>query len=391
MVMRPWRLFAIVTAAVLVGLPVGTVSPEAVQRPSVVLGMSAALSGPSGQLGRGMRVGIEAYLQSANDAGGIQGRTLRLVALDDAYQAEPVRDNMLRLIDRENVLAVIGSVGTPGAVVAVPIANERKTLLFGAFSGADVLRRSPPDRYVINFRASYAEETGVMVRGLLRRGIKPQQIAFFTQNDAYGDSGYEGAVAALKAVGYPDAESLAHGRYERGTLDVADALLAIMQARVRPRAIIMVGSYGASAKFISLARQAMSNVLYLNVSFVGSEALIAALGPDSEGVIITQVVPHYDADLPAVTAYRAALARYFPGTQPGPVSLEGFLAARTLGRALSAAPAVTRDGLIEGFYRLGTVDIGVGVPLRFSPEQHQGSHHVWLTTVRNGTLVPFEW
>ncbi|MDA1305804.1 MAG: ABC transporter substrate-binding protein [Acidobacteria bacterium] len=94
---------------------------------------------------------------------------------------------------------------------------------------------------------------------------------------------------------------------------------------------------------------------------------------------------------PAVTAYRAALAQYFPGTQPGPVSLEGFLAARTLGRALSAAPAVTRDGLVEGFYRLGTVDIGVGVSLRFSPEQHQGSHHVWLTTVRGGKLVPFEW
>lgn len=360
------------------------------QRSEVVLGMSAALSGPSAQLGRGMRMGIEAYIRATNAAGGINGRTLRLVALDDAYQAEPVRENMLRLIDREQVLAVIGSVGTPGAVVSVPIANERRTLFYGAFSGADVLRKTPPDRYVINFRASYAEETAVMVRGLLRRGIKPQQIAFFTQNDAYGDSGYTGAVAALEAVGFPEARALAHGRYERGTLDVADALLTIMQARVRPRAIIMVGSYGASAKFISLAKQALSNVLYLNVSFVGSEALIDALGPASEGVIITQVVPHHDADLPAVTAYRAALARYFPEASPGPVSLEGFLAARTFGRALSTA-TVTREGIVDAFQRLGTVDVGVGVPLRFAPDEHQGSHHVWLTQVRRERLVPFEW
>ena len=389
MKMRHWTLAACLGAVVLLGMPVRSASINTMQR-EVVLGMSAALSGPSGQLGRGMRTGIEAFIQAANASGGIAGYRLRLVALDDAYQAEPVKGNMMRLIDQENVLAVIGSVGTPGATVAVPIANERKTLLFGAFSGADVLRKNPPDRYVYNFRASYKEETGVMVRGLLRRGIKPQQIAFFTQNDAYGDSGYQGAVSALESLGYPEAKQLAHGRYERGTLDVADGLLTIMQARVRPRAIIMVGSYGASAKFISLAKQALSNVMYLNVSFVGSEALIAALGADSEGVIITQVVPHHDANLPAVTAYRAALARFFPGTQPGPVSLEGFLAARAFGRALSTA-TVTREGIVEAFERLGTIDLGVGQPFRFSREEHQGSHHVWLTMVRGEKLVPFEW
>ncbi len=356
----------------------------------ILLGMSAALSGPSGQLGRGMRTGVEAFIRSVNDAGGIRGRRLRLLVLDDAYQAEPVRDNMARLLERENVLAVIGNVGTPGATVAVPMANERKTLLFGAFSGADVLRKTPPDRYVINFRASYAEETGVMVRGLLRRGIKPQQIAFFTQKDAYGDSGYLGAVRALEEVGYPDAKSLAHGRYERGTLDVSDGLLAIMQARIKPRAVIMVGSYGASAKFIALAKQGMSNVLFLNVSFVGSEALIRALGPDSEGVIITQVVPHYDSPLPGVVDYRRAMAKYFPDSQLGPVSLEGFLAGRTFGRALNQA-TISREGIVEAFEQLGTVDIGIGQSLQFSKTEHQGSHHVWLTVVRGEKLVPFEW
>ncbi len=169
-------------------------------------------------------------------------------------------------------------------------------LLFGSFSGADLLRKTPPDRYVINLRASYAEETGVMVRGLFKRGIKPQEIAFFTQNDAYGDSGFSGAVQALKEAGFHDAQSLVHGRYDRGTLAVEGGVMALVEARVRPRAVILVGTYGANARFIRLARQVVPSALFLNVSFVGSAALSQALGTDGEGVIITQVVPHYDSE-----------------------------------------------------------------------------------------------
>lgn len=362
------------------------------QSREIVLGMSAALSGPSAELGRGMRLGIEAYLRRLNDTGGVGGRRVRLVVRDDSYQAAPVRDNMLQLIDREQVLAIIGNVGTPGATVSVPIANEKKVLLFGAFSGADVLRPKPPHRYVINLRASYAEETAVMVRGLLRRGIKPQQIAFFTQNDAYGDSGYAGAVAALEQFGFPDARSLVHGRYERGTLDVDEALLTIIRARVRPRAVIMVGSYGASAKFIRLAKQALPNALFLNVSFVGSDALIRSLGAVSEGVIVTQVVPHYDSALPGVGEYRLAMKVHAPEAAYDVVSLEGFLAAKILGMAMRKAGShLTREGVIDAFHQLGAVDAGIGVPLRFAPDEHQGSHHVWLTVVRKEQLMPLEW
>ena len=137
----------------------------------------------------------------------------------------------------------------------MPIANEKKVLLFGTYSGADLLRKTPPDRYVINLRASYAEETGVMVRGLFRRGIKPQEIAFFTQNDAYGDSGFNGAVQALNEAGFHDTKSLAHGRYDRGTIAVESGVMALVEARVRPKAVILVGTYAANARFIRLARQ----------------------------------------------------------------------------------------------------------------------------------------
>ena len=358
-------------------------------RTEIAIGMSAALSGPSARLGKGMSLGMEAYIKRANDAGGIGGRRLRLVVLDDSYQAEPVRANMERLIDRERVLAVVGNVGTAGAGVAVPIANERHVLLFGAFTGAAVLRKTPPDRYVINVRASYAEETAVMVHGLLKKGIKPQQIAFFTQDDAYGDSGYNGAVQAMEKLGYYEAKSLAHGRYPRGTLDIDEGLLAIIQSKTRPRAIIMVGAYAACAKFIKLAKQLFPNTLFLNVSFVGTVALTEALGEDGDGVIVSQVVPHYASPLPGPTEYRAALERYAPGTQPELVSMEGYIVMKAFGTALARISGEpTRESIVDALEHAGALDVGIGMPLRFSSQEHQGSHQVWMTEIANGTLVP---
>lgn len=376
---------AMVVAAISLSLPVHG------QRASdIVVGMSAALSGPSAQLGRGVRLGIDACFKRINEAGGIGGRMLRLVALDDSYQADPVKNNMLRLIDQEKVLAVIGNVGTAGAGVAVPIANERKVLFFGAFSGADLLRKQPPDRYVINLRASYAEETGVMVRGLFKRGIKPEQIAFFTQNDGYGDSGFAGAIQAIKALGYADMK-FTHGRYERGTLDVEDAVLEIVQAKSRPRAVIMVGAYAATAKFVKLAKQVVPNATFLSVSFVGATALTEALDKDGEGVIVTQVVPHPDADLPGVAEYRSALRHYAPDARLDVISLEGYLTAKAFVEGLRRVRGeLTRESIIDAIERAGALDIGIGVPLKYSPTEHQGSHHVWLTVMRGGKLVSFD-
>lgn len=357
----------------------------------IVLGMSAAFSGPSAELGRGMRTGIELMVRRVNEAGGIGGRRLRLVAVDDSYQADPVRDNMLRLIDQEQAVALIGNVGTPGAAVAVPIANERKVLLFGTYSGADLLRKTPPDRYVFNLRASYAEETSVMVRGLFRRGIRPREIAFFTQNDAYGDSGFAGAVQAIKETGFTDTASLAHGRYDRGTIAVESGVMALVEAKVRPKAVILVGTYAANARFIRLAKQVVPSALFLNVSFVGSAALNQALGPDAEGVIVAQVVPHYDSPLPGVREFRESLARFAPTVPPSFIELEGYLSAKALVEGLRrASPNITRERVIDAL-ESGPIDIGIGTPLRYSKTEHQGSHQVWLTVIRNQKFVPLNW
>lgn len=357
----------------------------------IVLGMSAALSGPAQSLGSGMKTGMDAYFARVNWGGGVHGRKIELVAMDDGYVPAASARNTTSLIDDEKVLAVLGNVGTPTAKVTVPIATEKKTLLFGAFTGAGLLRPSPPNRYVINYRASYLQETAAMVRGLLARGILPYQIAIFSQNDAYGDAGYAGVMKGLQQTGYLQGYRLAHGRYERNTEDVEEGLLTILEAPIRPRAIIMIGAYAACAKFIRMARRSLPDTIYLNVSFVGSNALRESLGDDSEGVVVTQVVPHFESDLPLVEAYRQDLLEFEPQAQPGFVSLEGYIVARIFVEALRrAGPDVDRESVIDALLGIRDLDIGIGTPIHFGEESYQGSQTVWPTVVKNGRFEPFD-
>jgi len=368
--------------------------PSGVSRgDEIVFGMSTALSGPAAELGENMRMGVLAAFEEANRGGGAGGRTLRLEALDDQYEPAQTVPNMRELIDTRKVVAVVGNVGTPTAVAAIPIANAAKTPFYGAFTGAGVLRKTPPDRYVINYRASYAEETAAMVDALVAHaGLQVNEIAFFTQRDAYGDAGFVGGIAALERHGLASEHDVAHGRYERNTLAVENGLAEIFAADPPPRAVIMVGAYAPCARFIELAREIGLDALFLNVSFVGAAPLSAALGDKGEGVIVTQVVPHFDSDLPIVRDYRKALAASKPQALPTFGSLEGYVAARILILALGAIDGpVTRESIVDALQGLKEFDVGLGVPLRLSPTEHQASHTVWPTVLRGGRIQPLDW
>ena len=357
----------------------------------IILGISTALSGPSQFLGIGIKTGIDTYFDRINEEGGVYGRQIKFIALDDGYVPEAAMRNMNILIDQENVLAVLGNMGTPTAAVTVPIATEKKTLLFAPGTGAELVRQRPPNRYVINYRASYAQETAVMVKGILEAGILPHEIAIFTQNDSFGEDGYRGIIKGLEAAGYDQGHLLPHGRYERNTVNVEQGLLTILEAPVKPKVIIMVGTYGACAKLIRIMKRVLSDTIYVNVSFVASAALKNALGPDGEGVIITQVVPHYDSNLPLTREYLKDLMTYNPEAEPDFLSLEGYIIARIFIEGLKrAGPDVNKETIIDAILSIKNLDIGIGTPINYTVDNYQGSQKVWPTVIHNGKFEPFD-
>ena len=352
-------------------------------------GISAPFSGAAKELGQNMKLGIEAAFRVANAKGGVHGRQLRLIAADDGYEPTRTALTMKQLYEKDQVFGVVGNVGTPTAAVGLPYALDRKMLFFGAFTGAGLLRSDPPDRYVFNYRASYAEETEATVQYLVKvRRLKPTQIAVFAQQDAYGDSGFAGVAKAIRSLGGDDSKIL-RLNYQRNTVDVDEALAQLQthnsnRTRIPIRAVIMVPTYRAAAKFIEKTRDLYPDMIYTSVSFVGSTALaneLMLLGQRyATGVIVTQVVPALDGHSSLVLDYKAALAKYFPGEAPDYVSLEGYVAANVLTEALKRnGPQLDTERLVATLEDLRVLDIGLGTPVTFGRSEHQGVHKVWGT------------
>ncbi|WP_295851285.1 ABC transporter substrate-binding protein [Tardiphaga sp.] len=349
-------------------------------------GIAAPFSGSSKELGRQMKLGLDTAFNRVNDAGGIDGRMLRLIAADDGYEPTRTPEAMAQLYDKEQVFCIIGNVGTPTAAVALPYALDRQMLFFGAFTGAPVLRRDPPDRYVFNYRASYVEETDAVVRYLVKvRRVPARQIAVMAQQDGYGDAGYAGVVKAMRALGAADQVPL-RLNYKRNTVDVTDAITQLTSHKGTIKAVVMVASYRAAAKFIEKTRDLYPAMIYTNVSFVGSTALaeeLKLLGPRfASGVIVTQVVPAVDGYSSAILEYKKALAKYFPGEAADYVSLEGYVTGNVLVQALrQASPQLDTERLVDSLESLRQLDMGLGTVLSFGRTEHQASHKVWGTAL----------
>jgi ABC-type branched-subunit amino acid transport system substrate-binding protein len=359
-------------------------------------GIAAPLSGSAKELGRQMKLGLDTTFGAVNDAGGINGRQLRLVSVDDGYEPSRTLGAMKDLVEKHAVFGIVGNVGTPTATVALPYALSQRMLFFGAFTGAGLLRRDPPDRYVFNYRASYAEETEATVNYLVKvRRLKPEQIAVFAQQDGYGDSGFAGVVKAVRALN-GDPDKVLRLNYTRNTVDV-DGAVATLRAHKTPiRAVIMVPTYRAAAKFIEKTRDLYRGMIYTNVSFVGSTALaeeLKLLGPKyAEGVIVTQVVPALDGYSSFVLGYKNALAQQFPGEAPDYVSLEGYVAGNLLAEGLRrTGPDVDTEKVVEALESLRNYDAGLGTPLTFGRTEHQASHKIWGTQLSaDGRYQPFD-
>jgi branched-chain amino acid transport system substrate-binding protein len=428
------------------------------------IGLSAPLQGPSQDLGVEMRRGIMAHFDEVNRQGGVRGRQLNLTAMNDSYDPATAVANVKRLLDVQmevpnpdspdvrgpnGVLALLGNVGTPTMLATAPVANKNGVVFFAPFTGSQkYLRDGTNSPFVFNYRAGYYEETEAMV-DFMASYRTPRIIAApdsyrnllaFTQHDSYGDAGYDGLVTAYNVrvapIPQPDASapnpSIARVTYERE--DVASVDPAIAQAEqflggllasggAAPKVavgIVMIDTYQPGNKFIrglkdwinaDAARASKLDVLFIHVSFVGSDALGRALtsAPETyldvtdpagqrrrayaDGVMITQVVPYYQSQAPGITAYRSDMARLDGGVGSF-TSLEGYVAARLFVQGLKADRApLTGASLVETFNRLASVDLGIGTLLGFSSTNHQASHTVWGSRLAaDGTFtVPFVW
>jgi ABC-type branched-subunit amino acid transport system substrate-binding protein len=320
-----------------------------------------------------------------NDAGGVDGRKLKLISYDDSYDPAKTEACFNRLMEQK-VFALGFFVGTPTAVKYLPLAENNKIPLVGLFTGAQALY-VPFHHWVVNVRASYFDETREQIDGLWGT-LGYKKIGVIYPDDPFGTTVLDGVKTALKSHG---ADPLAAASYQRQTAQVAGAIDTVRAAN--PDAVVVVGPANTVAPILKQAHAKGWKPLFLTVSFVGTDDLIQEAGPDAEGTVVTQVVqPYYLTDYKGVTLYRRTLAKYYPSAQPNFVSLEGFVDALVLVEGLKkAGKELTREGLIRGMESIHDLDIGLGPQLKldYGPKDHKGFDHVIPTIVRGGRAVPF--
>ncbi len=375
----PFSSLSLVTLTVL--LTGRLLAAEGLTDSQILIGQCAAISGPAAGLGTGMQLGLKACIEAVNTKGGVQGRTLKLITVDDAYDPDKCVDGTLKLLEESKVFCLAGYVGTPTGKAVVPLVTEKKTPLVGLFTGAMAFR-TPVSHYIFNLRASYNDETELLVERLVA-DLGAKRIAVLYQNDAFGQSGLDGVNKALTKRQMPLA---AKGSFERNTVAVKSGLALVMAGN--PEAVIMVGPYKPIATFVKEARAAGLSVPLATISFVGTESLITELGDAATGLIISQVVPSPDdASIAVVKEYQAALKAVAADAKPTYVSLEGYLSGKVLVQGLDAAGKTpTREGLVEALEGLKQVDLG-GMSITFAKDNHQAQSQVHLTKVAGGKAV----
>ena len=356
---------------------------DGVTKDRIVFGQVAALEGPAQALGQGMRQGLLAAFAEVNRAGGVAGRKLELKSADDGYEPQKTIEAMKKMLGEEKVFAIVGAVGTPTSNAGQPIATEAKVPFIGPFTGAEFLR-NPYNRYVVNIRTSYFQETEALIEHLTK-DLGITKIAILYQDDTFGLAGLDGVKLSMAKR---NMSLVASGTFRRNTTAVKSALLEIMKAN--PEAVVTVGPYKPVAEFIKLARQAKMDAIFVAISFVGSEALAQEMGDKGAGVIVSQVVPFPgDKSFPVVASYQTALAALDPGAKPGFVSLEGYLVGRLVIEALKRVPGeLAREALLDAITYTGSFDLD-GIELTYGPENNQGMNEVFFTILQaDGSFKP---
>jgi branched-chain amino acid transport system substrate-binding protein len=366
-------------------LAVGATTGQAADQGSVIkIGMVNDQSGPNKGAGRALMVGANAYFKAVNDRGGVNGRKIQLVNIDDKYVPDKTVDGLLKLVEEQKIFAVVGTIGTSNGVSIMPIVKEYKLPFVAPRSGAANFR-TPVTHEIINIRASHQEEVDKLVDLLVREG-GAKRFAIFYQNDTFGLDVLSCTESALKRHGL---ELSAKGSFARGTQAVTSALVSIMAGK--PDAIILGSIYGPGAEFALAARKEGLKSYLATGSFAGGSNLVTAAGTAAEGIIMSQVVPHLqDLSLPLTKECKEAIDKNPEEIGFNQVSMEGCMSAKSMVMALDKAGVPpTQEGFIKAYEAMKDADLG-GIKLNFSPENHQGQSNVFLEIVKDGKLIPFK-
>ena len=363
------RRFSVGVGAALIGS--AHLAVRAQSEGKIILGQSAAFTGPAAQLGIQFHDGARLFFDQLNAQGGVGRRQIEIRNLDDGYEPDRCAENTRKLLT-DDVLALFGYVGTPTSVVALPLATKEKVPFFGPFTGAMALR-DPFNKYAFHVRASYNDETALIVRQLTNLGLK--KIAVLYQNDAYGKAGLDGVNLAL---GAQNLKPVAQATVERNSVDVAASVTKLLAAT--PDAIVQISAYKSCAAFIRAARKAGYGGTFYNVSFVGTQALADELGKDGAGVVVSQVMPTpYTQSRPITREFLDAIKQGGNKVQANFSSMEGYVAAKVFAEGLrNAGPRITRDTLISGLESIGTQSVG-GFSVTLGPSDHVASRFVELS------------
>ena len=372
-------LFACCTA--LSGQGAGFASEPGVTDDTIRLGMVNAQSGNSAGLGRGLLIGAQAVFDDANAHGGVHGRKIDLVVADDRYEPDRTVDNTLEMIERGNVLALFGYVGTPTTTAVLPMIRDAGIPLVGTFSGAMALRR-PVIPEVFNIRASYDDETRALVDHLIAHD-HATRFAVFYQDDGFGLAVLAGTRLALRRHGL---DVVATGTFRRGTTAVDTGLAAVLEGR--PDVVIMVGPYTPVAAFVRAAHREGLTAHLAAVSFVGTDDLLRLIGDEGNGMLISQVVPLPQSDRPVIRDCARLIAQRFPDEHIGVVHIEGCLDAKVALIGLErAGPSPTRATLKQALESIRHLDLG-GLVVNLSSDDHQALNDVFLTEIAHGHVTP---
>ncbi|WP_138513752.1 ABC transporter substrate-binding protein [Rhodoferax bucti] len=341
------------------------------QADKIVLGQSAAFTGPAAQLGIQLHAGAKLYFDQLNAQGGIGGRQVEIRNLDDGYEPARCEENTRKLLEAD-VAALFAYVGTPTSIAALPLATKAKVPFIAPFTGAMALRL-PFNRYAFHVRASYNDETALIVKQLHHVGIT--KVAVFYQNDAYGKAGLDGVQAALASL---NLKPVAVATVERNSVDVAAAVATINAAG--PEAVVQVSAYKSCAAYIRAARKAGYGGGFYNLSFVGTQALADELGKDAAGVVVSQVMPSPYVGNKAISREFAEAVRKSNGAvQANFSSMEGYLSAKVLAEGLRRSGGKGgADALISAMESINGQPFG-GFNVNFSKTDHVASTFVEMT------------